>query len=197
MPSHHALALLSQDAYRPKSETHSCGGVEATFRLVDGEQILSIRGTGRNGIDILRDLRGLPWYDKRLNAWCHSGFLKGARGFLQGTSILGDIDPHWPLIIDGHSLGGALAIGVGSYLTLLGRRPTEIVTFGAPAFSYGGAVGRILKGIPKTRYRYGIDIVPTVPPFGEHAAELTRLDADDDDLFLNHRIQEYIDALAP
>lgn len=121
-------------------------------------QVLKLFKTG-NWRDILRDLRALPWYDKRVG-WAHAGFLKGARGVLD--KCIADHPYGRPIIHVGHSLGGALAQIAAVYMHSLGFRIARCAAFGSPNVFLSRSVGRIAD-IDLTLYRNGNDIVTTMP----------------------------------
>jgi hypothetical protein len=90
---------------------------------------------------------------------CHAGFLDGAESVLAAvTTAVGDHQ----FCLTGHSLGGALALGVGALLASAGKLPTAIVTFGAPRFGMAKFVAA-LRPIAVRQYRRGNDPVPLVP----------------------------------
>ena len=194
---HHRLAVLSRDAYDHK--THGVGGVEALYTIEDDVQVLAFRGTERNKKDILRDLRGFPW--KCNGIWMHSGFGKGAAKFLEGTDIHYEMFGGLPLILTGHSLGGALAVAFAALLVAEGYTPSGLVTFGAPSVGYGGALKRALSNVPQARYVNGADCVPNQPHLGTHTCKATLIGpertfrrrwVDINDRFYDHRIDDYV-----
>jgi hypothetical protein len=77
-------------------------------------------------------------------------------------------DPHAPLYIGGHSLGGALAVTAADRLLRdMSMMAAGIYTFGAPrvgseAFAQGYNAGGL--GARTYRLVHGLDIIPTVPP---------------------------------
>ena len=89
--------------------------IEVLFEPHDKFHVLAFRGTEASSLnaifrqggwrDIIRDLRFIPWYDKRVG-WAHSGFLKGAKAV---DRIIVN-SPRKETILIGHSLGGALAL---------------------------------------------------------------------------------------
>ena len=71
-----------------------------------------------------------------------------------------------PIIICGHSLGGAVAQLHAFELALLGNNVSKVVTFGSPfvgAKSFQEAYDNLLK-VNTFRYINGNDIVPKMPP---------------------------------
>jgi pimeloyl-ACP methyl ester carboxylesterase len=98
-------------------------------------------------MDVIRDLAFWPKSVKRVQG--HAGFVSGWREAFRMISDEIVDNPHKPIILTGHSLGGAIAI-VGAYNLLeIGCRVEKVVTFGAPrAIDTRGidqAVGREMK----------------------------------------------------
>jgi hypothetical protein len=90
---------------------------------------------------------------------CHAGFLDGAESVL--NAITAAVGNH-QFCLTGHSLGGALALGIGALLACSGKQPAAIVTFGAPRFGMAKFVVA-LQPIVIRQYRRGNDPVPLVP----------------------------------
>ena len=127
--------------------------------------VIGFRGTEADAIDILRDLRIFPWYNKNIG-WSHSGFLKGSLGILK--SLEAYLDKEEPLDLVGHSLGGALALNVGLLLISRGYNVKGITTFGAPRSLLFGTAKKVRKRLKdkniviKEYYNLG-DPVSSVP----------------------------------
>lgn len=162
MIKHSELAEICLKA----STHHSAEVAELEYLIEDQEDqtILSIRSTEANGFlhnggwrDILRDLRILP--TKHPSAgWGHSGFLKGADRVAK--SLKGLISKDKPLILCGHSLGGAIASALVPILCNHGYLVAGCVSFGAPRVFIGGRK----YCVEMVHYRYGKDIVCCLPP---------------------------------
>jgi len=188
------LAKYSLDAY--SKSTISAGGTEMLIKNVGGFSIWALRGTEFDFGDILDDIRVMPWWSKETGGFVHKGFLSGVRAIWPHLPLAGFHDK--PVILTGHSKGGAEAILLGAMLTTLDMPPSRIETFGAPRVGFSG-LGEIIKDIPGERHRLGIDIVPTVPhsfplPY-RHDRDLTDHDPEQSHIFKNHRIADYIAAL--
>lgn len=82
-----------------------------------------------------------------------------------------------PKVISGHSLGAALALLAAADLCLSGEPPLLVYCFEPPRVAADSVLASILKDVPLTLYRNGLDIVPTVPwGFGyRHPVPLTRI----------------------
>lgn len=145
------------------------GNVEAYYRDYAGGLSFSFRGTHKNGHstssllkDILTDIRFFPLWTP--------GFGFHPAGFTRAAiRICDDIeriikDKSKPLYINGHSLGAAICLIVAAFLARRGYNVKAVRAFAPPK------VGRLksLKGLDVIGYRYGNDIVPTVPPFFKH-----------------------------
>jgi len=185
---------------------HSCRVHEIECLIIghNGKQIVSPRGTeadalisGHGWIDIISDLRVFPWYDKRVG-WSHAGFLKGAKGLVE-HALIGMLDRDLPIILTGHSLGGAIAINAALLLHAEGFDISAVVTFGAPRTLLRSSKDRFGKAaIPVYEYSNPGDPVPNVPMrwFGyRHINEIhTNRPADGYSLSYNHGVGFYKDA---
>jgi len=171
------------------------GGVECLVAHVGGSTVVAFRGTEFNFKDILRDMRGVPWYDSDLG-WCHSGFLKGTRRIwwlLKAYMIE-------PVCFTGHSKGGAEATVAAAIATVAGFR-VSLVTFGSPRVGFS-RLSEVLASVPKTRYVHGIDCVPD-HPWGlwgyRHVGKAVRLKGGRGlalpDRFLDHKMSAYLAAV--
>ena len=193
------LAALSYDR-------HTCrvNGVECLVTDLAGYQVVSFRGTearklitGGGWIDVLRDLRTIPWYDKRVG-WSHAGFLKGAQGVVD-KSLFGLLKRDRPIIFTGHSLGGALSINAAAILQSEGFKVSAVVTFGAPRTLTKGASKRFSSsGINIWEFSNKGDPVPDVPFrwWGyRHVREVhTKREANGYSIRNNHLINSYKEA---
>lgn len=105
-----------------------------------------------------------------------------------------------PLVLAGHSLGGAVALLVGALLVRANLPPATVLAFGAPRISVGAAVGRVYRRdrTPLFLYRHGADLVPELPPVFSHPAELIQIGPPGDgieDGIADHAIDRYVAAL--
>lgn len=192
MIHHRTLAKMSAEAYDHASfSVHEC---EASIKFTDDLQIVAFRGTeagslvkGAGWFDVLRDARVLPWYDKDAG-FAHAGFLKGGQ---RAAEFLAGILPHdRPVILTGHSLGGAVALVCAVKLHAKGFNVAEWVGFASPKVQLSS------KQYPfkQTNYRHGADIVPLLPslPFYRHNCPLVRvLPSDGLPNWLDHNVDYY------
>jgi hypothetical protein len=168
--SQSAAALMLSQAAQSYTR-HSCrvAEVECLVETVGGVQIISPRGTelrafisGHGWRDVLRDLRLIPWYDKRVG-WAHSGFLKGAQGLID-KGLYKLLTREKPIAISGHSLGGAIGLCVAAILYAEGFNVIGVINFGAPRCFLRGTVNRFKKTkIPVYEYSNPGDPVPNMP----------------------------------
>ncbi len=129
-----------------------------------GAVIVAFRGSV-TAEDWARDFICAPVEDRAHPALgpCHAGFLDGAESIVDAVAQeIATPAKSYPVWIAGHSLGGALALGVGALLMCRGRKPAAIVTFGAPRFG-GPSFVRAVIGVPIRQYLRGNDPVPIVP----------------------------------
>ena len=130
---HFDLARICERSYR--DSTGCAGEVEYLITEHEGATVIAFRGTEAtrwwsNGgwRDIIRDVRFMPWYDRRIG-WAHSGFLKGAQTAID--QIL-EIDLAGPIYVTGHSLGAGIATCAAAILKAQGFDVREAVLFGTP-----------------------------------------------------------------
>jgi hypothetical protein len=126
----------------------------------DSSVVIAFRGSV-TAEDWARDFICAPVVDRAHPqlGHCHAGFLDGAESILDEVNVaIGNK----AVIVSGHSLGGALALGVGALLVCAGKPPAAIVTFGAPRFGMAMFV-KALAAVPVRQYRRGNDPVPGVP----------------------------------
>lgn len=105
-------------------------------------QVIAVRGTDNRG-DAITDLTTQRVRDDRLQTDVHGGFRLMAQAILDDLQRNRRLDPTRPVVLTGHSLGGAVAVLVGSYMVLAEPpmvRVEGIYTFGQPKlFGNGGA----------------------------------------------------------
>jgi len=177
------LAELCEDAYT-RDDLKISGDTQGIIARSGGFNIIAFRGTEFNGVDILRDIRILPWWSKELNCFVHAGFLKAAREALPIAKELSG-----PLILTGHSLGGAIARVVSG---LLNKEYTRVVTFGEPR-SIMSAIP-CLSPVRSMRYINGNDAVPKHPwpIWGYRHQGYSKNIGETEGRFTDHKISNYI-----
>jgi len=194
---HANLATICQESYA--YATFNLGECEAIIKYEDDCQVVAFRGTetgslfaGRGWVDVLRDLRLLPWYDKDCG-WCHAGFLKGGRTAAEFLS--NKLDRNQPVILTGHSLGGALALICAAKLE---RRGFSVswVGFGSPKTQHS----RKTLDFYQINYRHKADVVPLMArhTWYRHNYPVIRVNKPVEatkPTWDDHDIQFYIDAL--
>jgi pimeloyl-ACP methyl ester carboxylesterase len=126
---------------------------------------------------------------------CHAGFLDDAMSIVQDVL---DAVAGKPFILTGHSLGGALALGVAGLCWAAGNMPVKVVTFGAPRFGMRQFVSFVTP-LQIAQYRRGCDIVPEVPrnvpplfAFLDTRLPLIEIGTPDPDILANHHIAGYL-----
>jgi len=159
--SHEQLARIAADAY------HRTDFEVDDLEIIREGRVYAIRGTNEWN-DVWTDLRIFPWWTTGIG-WCPSGVVKLSKR-VAAVIAANYYESDWPVILTGHSLGGAVALVTGALLIQMGIPVAQIVTFGAQL------TGRlkILKDVKDvTCYRNGSDIVPCVPPLFRRPKELT------------------------
>jgi hypothetical protein len=168
-PSLLRYARISQAAYVKPEEDPSCANLTASLQAAalppmlchpvpipgsshraayligsDGErQIIAIRGTANTG-DALIDLGTQRARDDELEVEVHSGFLRVARAIRNDMRDNNRLSSDQPIVLTGHSLGGAVAVVLGGILVSEQPRLYDvqgIYTYGQPkVFGNDGAV---------------------------------------------------------
>ena len=179
-----ALALLCQAAYK-HDDLHVGGDTQGIIARMHGANIVAFRGTEFDFEDIIRDIRAMPWWSGELQCFVHSGFLKGARRALPIITALPG-----PLVLTGHSLGGALArVSAG----LLQRSDVTVVTYGEPR----SIMGTLPLDPHSKRFVNGRDCVPKhpYPIWGYRHQGDAAFIGEKHGRFTDHKIANYVAAL--
>ncbi len=191
--NHRDLCRMSANSYDAK--TGSVNDVEFQVNFEPDHTNVIFRGTEFGGfiskmgfMDVVRDIRIVPWRDKR-TGWGHAGFLKGARGVVDGP-LRDYITPSMPITLAGHSMGAGVSLFAALMLHSEGYQIKEWVGFGCPR----PTIGRKGLPFPATSYRNHGDPVTQVPRkwMGgySHPIRLTRIGQ-----ISGHSIGLYMDAL--
>jgi pimeloyl-ACP methyl ester carboxylesterase len=162
------LLQFAEDSYTVT--TVKVGEVECLVAECEPFQVVVPRGTefgqffsGGGWRDVLRDLRAFPWFSSRIGGFSHAGFFKGARGLVD-KGLFGRLRRDKPILLIGHSLGGALAVNAAAILDAEGFNVSSVVTFGAPrTFTKGTAERFKERGIYVVEFSNPGDPVPDVP----------------------------------
>ena len=135
-------------------------GVSYFLARNSARQVLSFRGTS-NLENVLVDLKVSLMLDSKFGIQLHRGFAETSSSVLK--YLTPSLDKSIPIIITGHSLGGAVAVIVALYLQQEGYDVQQVVTFGQPKVTnVGGAAS--FNDLPLLRVVTVKDIIPLVPP---------------------------------
>ncbi len=129
-------------------------------RAPSGLQYLSFRGTA-NLENALVDLDVSLKLDTDLNIQLHQGFGGAAKAAY--TDVKSKLDKSQPVIVTGHSLGGAVAVIMAMYLQRDGFLLQKVITFGQPKVTNVSGADAFAN-LPLIRVVTPKDIVPLVPP---------------------------------
>ena len=143
--NHQDLSIICAESY------NSVDFEESNIEVIVRDNVFAFRGTDEP-LDIIRDLRILPWWMSELG-WVPAGFAKAARRLMPkclSECMARDIDEK-EITLTGHSLGGAVALIVGALMVRDEIYPRQVVTFGAPRC---GKL-KLLRRVPVTCYRHG------------------------------------------
>jgi len=188
------LFLAKNCKYSYVHHTHESLGVQFIF----DNNLITIRGTEfttcKGKLDIVRDLLLIPY--KSHGLWGHFGFLRGAERVLDILVDKDLIDKRFPLVITGHSLGGAVAQALAFFLVKNGFKVDTVVTFGSPTVFYRKLPKELISSIPNiTLYENNSDIVSRLP-IGEHVVKKLKINKSNKLFsFSGHKIDNYIKEL--
>lgn len=134
-----------------KTTFHNPSDVLCAFSQIGNLQYLVIRGTA-NTKNLFYD--AMFWTKFALGMKFHRGFHKVAKKIFDDSYNIG-IVKNKPLVITGHSLGGAIAVVLGLYMKHYGFNIQKVVTFGQPKVTYK-------KFLPKAQNILGDDYIRVV-----------------------------------
>ena len=134
--------------------------IDVIYLEENKQQIIAIEGTSSIN-HILSDMNIFKSKDKRLNIKLHSGFAKIARKIY--SSLFHIIKTRKPIVITGHSMGGAVALILGMYLQESCYEIKNIITFGQPKVTDREGAEKY-KSLNLIRVVHDEDIVPSLPP---------------------------------
>ena len=149
------LAELAIESY--DNPTHSDGSSNSLVYKKGRATCILFTGTQplEDPLDIITDIRVMPWYAREIGAWCHAGFLKSLR------KLYDELDPIASsadvLYIGGHSLGGAMAA-----IYAARHNPRALVRWGCPRPGMQ-SLADITSQIPGYLFEREGDIVTDVP----------------------------------
>lgn len=172
-------AVFSQAAYLPEANIEKLvksSNFDLTFYATDAElqvafflltnntskiQTIAVRGTS-NIENALIDLSLKLTLDKKVGLRLHEGFSLVAKKAY--TALKPHLNPDYVINTTGHSLGGAVAFVLATYLDKDQYQVGSVITFGQPKVTnFEGAVA--LKHLDIKRIVLPRDLVPLVPPF--------------------------------
>lgn len=170
------------------------GNCEAIVESTPFRQIVACRGTS-DVWDMIRNIRAVPWYVGRVG-WSHAGFVKGARGLVD-RGLYGVLRKKTPIILTGHSLGGALALNAAAILKDQGFNVEAVITFGAPRTWRKSTIKRWKGKFEVVQYINEGDFVDNLPSrwTGWRHANITETGHGGSLSKEWHRIGEYIKAI--
>jgi len=190
-PTALSLGLASELVYKPEAEVErqalawgfrSCDFVEqgaAQGFMAASTDVLLVCFRGTESItDWLSNLKVTPKVVNGLGSQVHAGFwdqFEALRARLESLMA-----PHrqLPLLVTGHSLGGAIAALAAA--TWAPSRPLKaLYTYGQPAVARGSALDHLADALAGRYHRLvnDSDIVPRVPPGYRHAGHLLHFDS--------------------
>lgn len=149
--------------------------------------------------DWLRDGDAMPVWHSRLG-FVHRGFVTGMDDVY--AEVKDKVQAGFT--ITGHSLGGARARILAALFAVNGMPPAKVVTFGSPKPAFIN-LRRIFEKSPieHISYRFGRDVVPTLPPIGDfvHTEEWIALEGhsapENLEPLRDHSMDLYCKALTP
>lgn len=189
------FALLAQEAYTAAPDIGKADSASrAIVRHTDAGLVVAFPGT-----DNVASLAA----DFDIEPFDVAGVGKVYRGFWDAWDaislpVLAAVSDQ-PVTLVGHSLGAAIAIMCAAYMAVGGNPPAAVWGFEPPHVGLDMGVRTVLANVPVHLFKNGNDIVPDMPPGGQHAALLTRFGtaAFPFPNLTDHQIARVISALSP
>jgi V8-like Glu-specific endopeptidase len=190
-PAALSLALASQLAYNPEAEVErqlrawgfqNCDFVKQNaaqgFVASSSDLVLvCFRGT-ESTADWLSNLKVIPKAVNELGSSVHAGFWEQFEALRPQLERLMSTRNQLPLLVTGHSLGGAIAaLAAASWAA--SRNLQALYTYGQPAVARDRALDQLADALGGRYHRLvnNSDIVPRVPPGYRHAGHLLHFDS--------------------
>ncbi|MFN5160742.1 MAG: lipase family protein [Cyanobacteriota bacterium] len=189
-PTALSLALASQLAYNPEVEVErqlqawgfrSCdfveqGAAQGFLAASDDLVLVCFRGT-ESTADWLSNLNVLSKHVDALDGPVHAGFWDQFESLRPKLESLMETRRQLPLLVTGHSLGGAIA-ALAAATWAPSRTLRALYTYGQPAVARGSALDHLADAVAGRYHRLvnDADIVPRVPPGSRHAGHLLQFD---------------------
>lgn len=163
------FALLAQEAYTAAPDIGNADSASrAIVRQTEVGLVVAFPGTD-NAACLAADFDIEP-FDV-------AGVGKVYRGFWNAWSaidspVLAAVDGQ-PVTLVGHSLGAAMALMAAATMTSAGKPPAHVYAFEPPRVGVDLGIRTVLANVPLFLFKNGNDLVPDLPPGGNHAALLT------------------------
>lgn len=197
MLRHSQLAGIAASVYESPWTATVLLDVHYRVDVRPDETIVALPGTHpQEALDWLRDLDFWPAFVRGIGL-CHSGFGKGAAA--AWDEMRRPLPADRPVTFTGHSLGGALALALGSlHAYWRPAVPFRVVTFGAPRVGFLNPLLRLRKAQEIAMYRRLGDVVPGLPfpPWYRNGGKLRWLGPLNFDPLSAHAIAAYAASLA-
>lgn len=185
MISDQRLCQICSDAYQVPL-TFSEGGTHFLVSREDGQTVVAFRGS-MGILDWARNFCFTP-----ISFAAHAGFQASA------IKAWPRVPADGPVVITGHSAGGAIATLVAAFFVSGGRPPAKVTTFGTPRTCpiIHDSIAPLLAGVPGADYRNAGDLVTEVPLGFRSPRPVRQLGAGGVDMtFADHMIGAYLQAM--
>lgn len=184
MISDRRLCQLCADSYTEPLH-YSDGATHFLLTKEDGHTIIAFRGSDSK-LDWARNFLAFPLSGK------HAGFLASA------TKAWARVPSEGPIVLTGHSAGGAIAKLIAAFFVGVGKAPVKVTTFGAPKV-FGGIFHSAYEiswhEVAGTDYVNGGDPVPLTPAHYRRIRDLKAIGENSRIRFEDHLIAEYLTSM--